>query len=98
MIANLIDYGLNEQEAVESPRWMSFPGNDPASLPNDFVIRIEGRVGDEVVEGLKSRGHEVDVLGDWASGGDALVIGFDAESGVISGGADARTESSILGI
>jgi len=98
VIANLIDYGLNEQEAVEAPRWMSFPGTDPISLPNDFVVRIEGRVGAEVVEGLRARGHEVTVLDDWAGGGDAMVIGFDAKSGVISGGADARTESSILGI
>ena len=98
VITNLIDYRLNEQEAVEAPRWMSFPGNDPSSLPNDFVVRIEGRVGSDVIDNLRARGHEVTVLDDWANGGDALVIGYDTETGVISGGADARTESSILGI
>ena len=77
---------------------MSYPGNDPASLPNDFVVRIEGRVGQEVVDGLEARGHTVSVRDDWAGGGDALVIGFAAANGVISGGADARTESSIIGI
>jgi hypothetical protein len=40
----------------------------------------------------------VTVLDDWAAGGDALVIGRDAETGVLSGGGDARTESSVTGI
>ncbi|HEX7102570.1 MAG TPA: gamma-glutamyltransferase [Nitrolancea sp.] len=98
VITNLIDYGLNEQEAVEAPRWMSFPGTDPINLPNDYVVRIEGRVGEDVLAGLKARGHEVTVLDDWAAGGDALVIGRNAETGVLSGGGDARTESVVTGI
>ncbi len=98
VITNLIDFGMNEQEAVEAPRWMSFPGTDPMNLPNDFSLRIEGRVGDGVIEELGARGHRVSVLGDWANGGDAQVIGMDQETGVISGGSDARGEGLALGI
>jgi gamma-glutamyltranspeptidase/glutathione hydrolase len=98
VIANMIDFGMNEQEAVEAPRWMSFPGTDPINLPNDYQLRIEGRVGDGVIEELGARGHRVSVLGDWANGGDAQVIGMDPDSGVISGGSDARGEGVALGI
>ncbi len=98
VITNMIDFGMNEQEAVEAPRWMSFPGTDPINLPNDYSLRIEGRVGDGVIEELGARGHRVSVLGDWANGGDAQLIGMDPETGVISGGSDARGEGLALGI
>jgi gamma-glutamyltranspeptidase/glutathione hydrolase len=61
-------------------------------------VRIEGRVGQEVLSELEARGHKLSVLGDWASGGDALVIGRDAQTGVLSGGGDARNECTVTGI
>jgi gamma-glutamyltranspeptidase/glutathione hydrolase len=98
VISNMVDFGMNEQEAVEAPRWMSFPGTDPINLPNDFQLRIESRVGDAVIEELGARGHRVSVLGAWANGGDAQVIGLDPESSTISGGSDPRGEGLALGI
>lgn len=98
VLTNMIDFGMNEQEAVEAPRWMSFPGTDPINLPNEFSLRIEDRIGDAVIEELGARGHRVSVLGAWSNGGDAQVIGLDPESGVISGGSDARGEGVALGI
>lgn len=97
VITNLIDYGMDVQEAVEAPRWMSFPGTDPASLPNDFVLRIESRVDPEVIEELRRRGHRVEVRGDWAGGGVAQVIELDPETGVLFGGSDPRSEGIALG-
>lgn len=98
VVSNMIDFEMNEQEAVEAPRWMSFPGTDPINLPNDFQLRIESRVGDAVIEELGARGHRVSVLGAWGNGGDAQVIGMDQETGVISGGSDPRGEGLALGI
>lgn len=97
VITNLIDFGMNVQEAIEAPRWLSFPGTDPANLPNDFVLRIEGRAGAEVIEDLRRRGHRVEVLGDWAAGGAAQVIEVDPETGTLFGGSDPRTEGLALG-
>ena len=51
-----------------------------------------------MIEELGARGHRVSVLGDWANGGDAQLIGMDPESGVIFGGSDARGEGLALGI
>ena len=30
VITSIVDHGLSPQEAVEAPRWFSFPGTDPA--------------------------------------------------------------------
>ena len=96
-LTNLIDYGQDEQEAVESPRWTSFPGTDPLSIANDLVLRVEERVGLDTVEALRQRGHKVMVLGAWDGDGAAQVIGRDPESGVLSGGSDPRVEGAALG-
>lgn len=98
VITNLIDFGMNVQEAVEAPRWLSFPGTDPANLPNDYALRIEGRAGQAVLDELAARGHRIEVLGDWAGGGDALLIEVDPKSGVLQGGADPRGEALALGL
>ncbi|MDI3340884.1 MAG: gamma-glutamyltransferase [Sphaerobacter sp.] len=97
VVTNLIDFGMNVQEAIEAPRWLSFPGTDPINLPYDFVLRIEGRAGAAVIAELERRGHRVEVLGDWDGGGAAQVIEVDPETGTLLGGSDPRTEGLALG-
>src|SRR5690606_21325948 len=97
VITNLIDFGMNVQEAIESPRWLSFPGTDPANLPNDFVLRIEGRAGAEVIEDLRRRGHRVEVLADWAAAGAAQVSEVGPETSTLLVGSAPRTEGLGLG-
>lgn len=97
VIVNLIDFGMDPQQAVEHPRWYSFPGTDPINLPNDFVLRIEDRYGDAVLAELERRGHRVQRLGDWGAGGAAQVIAVDPETGVLTGGSDPRVEGLALG-
>jgi gamma-glutamyltranspeptidase/glutathione hydrolase len=98
VISNLIDYGMDVQRAVEAPRWQSFPGTDPANLPNPYELRIESRVGPAVIAELERRGHAVNVLSPYGAGGAAFVIQRDPETGVLIGGADPRTEGFALGI
>ncbi|HEX2281672.1 MAG TPA: gamma-glutamyltransferase [Thermomicrobiales bacterium] len=97
-ISNMIDHGMDVQQAVDAARWQSFPGTDPINLPNDYEVRIESRVGDEAIEGLRARGHTVKVLGPYAAGGAAFIIRRDPETGVLEGGADPRSEGLALGI
>ena len=97
MLVNMIDYGMNEQEAIEAPRWTSFPGTDPVNRPADFGLRIEDRVPADVIEELRARGHRVRVLGSWGGGGAAQIIGIDQETGVLAAGSDPRAEGLALG-
>jgi gamma-glutamyltranspeptidase/glutathione hydrolase len=98
VISNLIDHGMDVQAAVEAPRWQSFPGTDPANLPNPYELRIESRVDPDVIDELRRRGHAVNVLGPYAAGGAAFVIQRDERTGVLQGGADPRSEGFALGI
>lgn len=98
VITNLIDYDMDVQQAVSAARWQSFPGTDPINLPNPFELRVESRVGNEVIEELERRGHRVQVLGPYAAGGAAFVIERDPAANVLQGGGDPRSEGLALGI
>ena len=95
VITNILDYGMSPQEAVEAPRWISFPGTDPANLPNPYEVRIERRFPDETLMELRRRGHTVHALSEWGAGGAAQVIAW--EDGICYGGSDPRTEGLALG-
>ena len=96
-IAGLIDGGLDAQAAVELPRWTSWPGTDPSSLPNPYELRVEDRFGEEVVAELARRGHRLRRVGPWGAGGAAQVIARDPETGILAGGSDPRAEGLALG-
>ncbi len=97
VIAGLIDAGLDVQAAIEMPRWTSWPGTDPISLPNPFELRVEDRLGDAVIADLEQRGHRIRRTGPWGGGGSAQVIFRDPETGVLAGGSDPRVEGLALG-
>lgn len=98
LISNLIDHDMDVQQAVEAPRWQSFPGTDPINLGNPFEVRIESRVAEEALDGLRERGHAVRVVGPYAAGGAAFLIARDPETGVLQGGSDPRSEGLALGM
>jgi gamma-glutamyltranspeptidase/glutathione hydrolase len=97
VIANLIDFGMDVQGAVEAPRWTSFPGTDPINLPNPYELRVESRVSPETIEALRERGHSVRVVGPYAAGGAAMLIARD-ERGILYGASDIRSEGVAMGI
>jgi gamma-glutamyltranspeptidase/glutathione hydrolase len=96
-LVQLIDYQRPVQEVVEWPRWQSFPGTDPINLPNPFALRIETRYPEETRQALAERGHRLELLGPWGSGGAMQVIARDPVTGVLTAASDPRAEGIALG-
>ncbi len=89
LIANIFDFRANVQEAVESPRWRSNPGNR---------LSIEGRFSPAVIEELKAKGHQIELLPAWSRVcGSAKGIVIDRERGVLMAGADLRRQAYAIG-
>jgi gamma-glutamyltranspeptidase/glutathione hydrolase len=91
----MIDFGLNVQQALEMPRWLSgrFGLGDPRDLLN-----IEGRYPAETIAALERRGHIVNRWPAWNElAGHAHGITIDPESGTLSGGADPRSDGAAIG-
>jgi gamma-glutamyltranspeptidase/glutathione hydrolase len=85
-ILNVVEFGMDIQEAVDYPRVHHQWKPD--------VVFIEPDISFDTIKNLKSRGHEVYRSGEWSS---AQCIWIDPETGFITGGTDSRTEGTALG-
>jgi gamma-glutamyltranspeptidase / glutathione hydrolase len=90
MIANVLEFGLDVQEAIEAPR---------VRVYRDRLVDAEARIGADVRQALERRGHRVNDIGDWSwivGGGQG--IARDPESGALMAGADPRRDGYALAV
>ena len=91
----MIDFGLNVQQAIESPRWLS--GRFALGEPRD-LLNIEGRYPEDTLKELERRGHVLNRWGAWNElAGHAHGITIDPESGTRWGGSDPRSDGAAIG-
>jgi gamma-glutamyltranspeptidase / glutathione hydrolase len=98
VISGMIDHGLSPQEAVETPRWFSFPGTDPVNLGLPAVVRVEETVAESTRREIAGRGHVIETLPAWAGGGAVQLIQVDSARGLFRGGSDPRPGGAALGL
>ena len=98
VLTNLLDHRMSLQDAVEAPRWFSFPGTDPATIDQPLVIRLESRVPEATRRDLAGRGHVLETLGPWSGGGAVQLVQIDSAGGVLRGASDPRAGGVALGI
>ena len=95
LISNLVDHGMDPQEAIEAPRWVA--GGGHGSDPR--LVGLEGRFSAETFAGLERKGHVVQRTDDWnVHFGPAQMILRDEEAGLLKGGADPRADGVAIGI
>lgn len=94
---NLVEFGMNIQQAIEAPRWTtrSFPASPfPHTMyPGD--LGLEDRIPEAVRDALARRGHKVRTYGPWSLGSNAGIV-VDPATGVLSAGADPRVDAYAL--
>lgn len=98
ILSNVIDHGMGLQEAVEAPRFHSFPGTDPGNLGRPPVVKAEQRVPEATRAALAGMGHAVETLGAWGGGGAVQLIQLDRANGVLRGATDPRPGGLALGL
>jgi gamma-glutamyltranspeptidase/glutathione hydrolase len=89
-VANVVDFGMNVQMALESPRFTkaTFDGCD---------VQMESRIPEGVRQELTRRGHAITPLGGFASGmGNGEAVMRDARRGVNFGASDPRTDGAAI--
>jgi gamma-glutamyltranspeptidase/glutathione hydrolase len=85
IINGLLLFGMTPQEAIEAPRFRSYPG---------LEVSIEDRVSAEDRLELERRGHILTVIPGWtATFGGAQMILVDPETGTLVVGSDPRREA-----
>ena len=62
------------------------------------MLRLEGRIPDEVAEKLRRKGHSIEQYPDWWEGSALYcVITRNPETKLLQGGADPRCEAYAVG-
>jgi gamma-glutamyltranspeptidase / glutathione hydrolase len=84
LISNMVDYGMDVQEAIDAPRCYDGPEG----------VEVERGYAPSVMAGLEAMGHKVTVAANPLGGAQAIVIGTD---GVLVGGSDPRKDGIALG-
>jgi gamma-glutamyltranspeptidase / glutathione hydrolase len=93
-LINMIDFGMNIQQAIEAPRWSSrsFPASPfPHTMyPGD--MSVESRIPEATREALVGKGQKLRVTPPWSLGSNGGIV-IDASTGVLSAGADPRVDA-----
>lgn len=99
LVVNLVDLGMNVQEAIEAPRWqhLSLSGQGGADEATFGTLEIENRFGDEALADLKVRGHVVKELDGWSHGSSVQLM-QRLHNGTFAFGSDPRCEGQAAGI
>ncbi|MBI1365786.1 MAG: gamma-glutamyltransferase [Alphaproteobacteria bacterium] len=97
VLTNMIDFGMNPQEAGDAARWRHYGNAEPTGEPSQGIGTVEMETGfDPAVKAeLEKRGYKI-VPGTGAFGGYEA-IQFDAKNHVYWGAAEMRKDGAAIG-
>jgi gamma-glutamyltranspeptidase/glutathione hydrolase len=96
VLVNLIDFGLNLQDAIAAPRFR-WADDVEDRLPAQ-ILRMESRIPSTTREVLEAQGYKIEMLGQWTLRvGGVQGILVDRATGWIAGAGDPRRNSYAIG-
>lgn len=97
IVMNMVDYGMNVQEAGDAPRWDHSGGSSPVTGPSTDKgeIHVESGIPYETVRGLMGRGHKVGFARGIYGGYQAIYR--DPETGFYHGASESRKDGQAVG-
>ena len=98
VLVNLVDFGMDLQEAGDAPRFYHTGSSDPdgRALRDGGVLALEPGVSDDVRRELARRGHQLAEAPVHVFGGYQAVA-RDPRTGVLSGASESRKDGCALG-
>lgn len=85
VLTNMIDFGLNPQEALDAPRWQWIKGKE---------IEVEPEMPKHIIDSLIEKGHEIKVIHDTVDMGRGQII-FKTEQESYICGTESRCDGHI---
>jgi gamma-glutamyltranspeptidase/glutathione hydrolase len=98
VLCNIIDFGMNVQEAGEAPRLEHKGSATPTgrrAQDDGGTVEVERGISEKVVEDLKQRGHHIMQVKTNGGGYQAILI--DPKTNVLLGGSEARKDGCAVG-
>jgi gamma-glutamyltranspeptidase/glutathione hydrolase len=90
-LLNIVDFGMNVQQAIEAPRWTTraFPSSPFPHVMYPGDLQVEDRIAESVRAELSRYGHKLTVGGPYSIGNNAAIVS-NSDTGVVAAGADPR--------
>ena len=97
ILVNMIDFGMNLQEAGDAARWQHMGSSEPTGsrMERGGYVQLEAGIPWDVVRTLKRMGHDVR-YGNGGFGGYQAVM-FDPVQGVYYGASESRKDGQAAG-
>jgi gamma-glutamyltranspeptidase/glutathione hydrolase len=100
ILVNLIDFGMNLQEAGDAPRFRHMGSTDPSAphqrMTNGGTIFFEPGVSPEIRRELERRGHHLGA--GTTSYGGYQAVARDPETGIFAGATESRKDGCAQGL
>ena len=97
IVMNLVDFGMNLQEAGDAPRWDHTGGASPMGVKteNTGMIRTESGISYSVIRELMRKGHKIGTALGVYGGYQAIM--WDDENKVYHGASESRKDGQAAG-
>jgi len=98
ILINMIDFGMNVQQAGEAPRVRHMGSASPTGIPAEQEggkVYLEPGFAQDVIECLIRKGHHAETKNTGFGGYQAVMI--DHEQGSLHGGSDPRKDGCAMG-
>ena len=99
VLTNIIDFGMDVQQAGDAPRWRHDGSTEPTADVNEHltdggVVLVEAGFPDHVVKELAKRGHHIQRGSDAFGGYQAIMRGANS---VYHGASESRRDGQAAG-
>ena len=97
IIVNMVDYGMNVQEAGDAARWHHDGGSQPTGEAADMLgkLELESGIAPEIRAEMERRGHVLQ-QGSGGFGGYQAIL-RDPQTGVYWGASESRKDGAAIG-
>ncbi len=97
IVTNLIDFGMNLQEAGDAPRWHHYGSSQPDGgiMTDGGVVNLETGFSTEVVRDLIRRGHKIESASGPYGGYQAILK--NPKTGAYHGASESRKDGQASG-
>lgn len=100
ILTNIIDFGMNIQEAGDAARWDHSGSTQPTDGFSDTLNRsgqvsLESGISFDIVRALRSRGHDVQIGNSFFGRYQGIL--YDHEKGVYFGASESRVDGQAAG-
>jgi gamma-glutamyltranspeptidase/glutathione hydrolase len=98
VLVNMIDFGMNVQQAGEAPRVEHKGSATPKGRPgaaDGGTVEAETGMAQSIIDELTKRGHHVKMV--WTNGGGYQAIMIDPATNVLHGGSEPRKDGCATG-